>query len=132
MHIIYIYIRIYIGLSPCPVAVTTRIIFFSRGFQPKPSFVTGILGGVDNPTYNTILYYIILFYNYIILYYIIIYYLYIFKKSMDHSILSKVQKPQSHLATENHSLTSESLWVLLWISGKNAEKAGGKHVFLGN
>ena len=47
------YIYIYIGLSLCPVTVTTRIIIFLVG-DPNlnlNSFATGILGG-DNPIYD--------------------------------------------------------------------------------
>ena len=36
---------IYLGLSPCPVTVTTTIIIFLVGDPYKPSFATGILGG---------------------------------------------------------------------------------------
>ena len=43
----------YIGLSPLPVAVTTRINYyiFSRGSQPKPSFAT-VTGRGDNPIHT--------------------------------------------------------------------------------
>ena len=37
--------RVYVGTTPHPVTVTTRIIPFLVGNPYKPSFVTGILGG---------------------------------------------------------------------------------------
>ena len=44
------------GCPPAQDAVTTRIIpflvIFSREFQPKPSFVTGILGGTTQTISN--------------------------------------------------------------------------------
>ena len=42
---------IYIGLSPLPVTVTTRIITFLVGDPYKPSFAT-VTGTGDNPTYT--------------------------------------------------------------------------------
>ena len=42
---------IYIGLSPLPVTVTTRIITFLVGHPYKPSFAT-VTGRGDNPTYT--------------------------------------------------------------------------------
>ena len=42
--------NIYIGLSPLPVTVTTRIITFLVGDPYKPSFAT-VTGRGDNPTY---------------------------------------------------------------------------------
>ena len=47
--------NICIGLPPCPVTVTTRIVIFLVGDPYKPSFATGILGGgtTDNPKYTT-------------------------------------------------------------------------------
>ena len=43
-------IVLYIGLSPFPVIVTTRIITFLVGDSYKPSFAT-ITGKGDNPSY---------------------------------------------------------------------------------
>ena len=45
-------INLWIGLSPFPVIVTTRIITFLVGNPYKPSFAT-ITGKGDNPTYGT-------------------------------------------------------------------------------
>ena len=45
---------LYIGLSPCPVTVTTRIIPFLVGNPYKPSFATGILGGGQPKLYNLV------------------------------------------------------------------------------
>ncbi len=42
---------IYLGLSPLPVTVTTRIIIFFVGDPYKPSFVT-VTGRGDNPRYT--------------------------------------------------------------------------------
>ena len=41
---------VYIGLSPCPVTVTTRIIIFLVGDPCEPSFATVTVRG-DNPSY---------------------------------------------------------------------------------
>ena len=46
---LYIYI-LYVGLSPLPVTVTTRIITFLVGDPYKPSFAT-VTGRGDNPNY---------------------------------------------------------------------------------
>ena len=45
----------YLGLSPCPVTVTTRIIVFLAGdpYKYKPSFATDT-GRGDNPRYTHI------------------------------------------------------------------------------
>ena len=40
-----------LGLSPCPVTVTTSTIIFLVGDPYKPSFAT-VTGGGDNPNYN--------------------------------------------------------------------------------
>ena len=42
---------IHLGLSPCPVTVTTRIIIFLVGDPYKPSFAT-VTGRGDNPIYT--------------------------------------------------------------------------------
>ena len=42
--------KIYVGLSPLPVTVTTRIITFLVGDPYKPSFAT-VTGRGDNPKY---------------------------------------------------------------------------------
>ena len=41
---------LYLGLSPLPVTVTTRIITFLVGDPYKPSFAT-VIGRGDNPSY---------------------------------------------------------------------------------
>ena len=52
--------KLYFGLSPLPVTVTTRIIAFLVGDPYKPSFAT-VTGRGDNPSY-TIAYYIYTFF----------------------------------------------------------------------
>ncbi len=53
------HIYLWIGLSPCPVTVTTRIIPFLVGNPYKPSFVT-VTGRGDNPIYKYTLYMILM------------------------------------------------------------------------
>ena len=43
--------RLYLGLSPCPVTVTDRIVIFLVGDPYKPSFAT-VTGRGDNPSYT--------------------------------------------------------------------------------
>jgi len=47
-----------------------------------------------------------------------------------HSILSKVQKLQSHLSIENHMLPSESLSVLLWVETETEKVGENQRVLL--
>ena len=49
---------IYIGLSPLPVTVTTRVVMFLVGDPYKPSFAT-VTGRGDNPNYIHVKKYII-------------------------------------------------------------------------
>ena len=51
-------------------------------------------------------------------------------KAWDHAILSKVQKLQSHLSTENHMLPSESLSVLLWVETETEKVGENQRVLL--
>ena len=46
-------IDIYVGLPPCPVTVTNRIVIFLVGDPYKPSFTT-VTGRGDNPIYDHI------------------------------------------------------------------------------
>ena len=43
--------KLLVGLSPCPVTVTTRVVMFLVGDPYKPSFAT-VTGTGDNPNYR--------------------------------------------------------------------------------